>query len=91
MFKYAEGECVAVRENKPEYGLTSGATGKVWALYDTDPPAYEVTFSTEEGDEFDALMDEDELTYPIRRNSKRLRLEQTTWLHHSNCTPATIL
>lgn len=62
MFKFAEGAAVTIKNDNPTLGLTAGEAGKVWALYDTQPPAYEVTFCTEGGDEFDALMYEDELT-----------------------------
>jgi len=61
MFNFAEGAAVAIKNDTPALGLTAGEAGKVWALYDTQPPAYEVTFRTEGGDEFDALMYEDEL------------------------------
>lgn len=46
-------------------GLSAGDCGTIWALYDTQPPAYEVTFCTQEGEDFDALMYEDELTDPM--------------------------
>ena len=61
MFKFAEGACVAVKSDNNALGLTVGETGKVWALYETQPPSYEVTFRTRDGEEFDALMEEDEL------------------------------
>jgi hypothetical protein len=61
MFKFAEGECVAIRNDNPALGLTAGETGRIWALYDTQPPAYEVTFRAQGSDGFDALMYEEEL------------------------------
>ena len=64
MFKFSEGAQVAVKNDKPGLGLTVGDTGKVWAFYYSEPPAYEVTFRAQNGEEFDALMYEDELTEP---------------------------
>ena len=65
MFKFAEGACVAIKNDNLALGLAAGETGKIWALYDTQPPAYEVAFRTQDGAEFDALMHEDELTLPV--------------------------
>lgn len=64
MFRFHEGACVAVKSDNLELGLSAGETGIVWALYDTQPPAYEVTFSPQSGSAFDALMYEDELADP---------------------------
>ncbi len=64
MFKFAEGATVAVKSDNPQLGLVAGDMGVVWALYDITPPAYEVTFSPQNGEEFDALMYEQELTEP---------------------------
>jgi len=64
MFKFNEGAYVAIKSDNTELGLVAGETGTVWALYDTQPPAYEVTFCSREGDKFDALMYEDELAEP---------------------------
>ncbi len=64
MFKFQEGACVAIKSDNPRLGLVAGETGTVWALYETQPPAYEVTFSSQDGGEFDALMYEEELTEP---------------------------
>ncbi len=64
MFKFNEDACVAVKSDNPELGLTAGETGIVWARYDTQPPAYEVTFSPPTGGAFDALMYEEELADP---------------------------
>jgi hypothetical protein len=44
MFKFHEGQSVALREDRPSLGLKAGDTGVVWALYATEPPAYEVAF-----------------------------------------------
>ena len=55
MFKFAEGERIAIKNDNPTLDLTAGEAGKVWALYDTQPPAYEVTFRTEGGDDFNRL------------------------------------
>ena len=64
MFKFSEGACVALKNDNPQLGLVAGDTGVVWALYETQPPAYEVTFRTRDGEEFDALTYEEELTEP---------------------------
>jgi hypothetical protein len=64
MFKFTEGAIVAVKKDNPQLGLVAGDTGVVWAMYDIEPPAYEVTFSPQNGEEFDALMYEQELTEP---------------------------
>ena len=65
MFKFMEGACVALKSDNPTLGLTTGDKGVIWALYETDPPAYEVTFSPASGNEFDALMYEEELMEPV--------------------------
>lgn len=64
LFTFAEGATVAVKNDNPQLGLVAGDTGVLWALYDITPPAYEVTFSPQNGEEFDALMYEQELTEP---------------------------
>ncbi len=61
MFRFAEGEAVAATEEYPLIGLKPGDVGIIWALYTTTPPAYEVTFQTEDGRPFDITMSEDEL------------------------------
>ena len=58
---------VAVREDHPDLGLRAGDSGIVWALYDTNPPAYEVAFRDADGVEFDFLMEQDELTETPKR------------------------
>ncbi len=65
MFKFHEGECVALKNDNTSLGLAAGETGTVWAMYDSQPPAYEITFCGREGTEFDALMYEDELVEPL--------------------------
>lgn len=62
MFKFSEGAQVALKTDNPVLGLSAGDSGTLWALYDTQPPAYEVTFRPQNGEQFDALMYEDELT-----------------------------
>lgn len=64
MFKFNEGAPATLKNDNPVLGLVAGDIGTIWALYDTQPPAYEVTFRTQNGEEFDALMYEDELTDP---------------------------
>ncbi len=77
MFKFSEGAQVAVRIDKPALGLTAGDTGKVWAFYHSEPPAYEVTFRAQNGEEFDALMYEDELAEPAARGLSDVRSEHS--------------
>ncbi len=64
MFKFAEGDAVALVGDYPGLDLDAGATGVVWALYNTDPPSYEVTFTGKDGLKFDVTMSEDELMVP---------------------------
>ncbi len=65
MLKFSEGAQVAIKTDNSVLGLSAGDYGTIWALYDTQPPAYEVTFRTPDGEEFDALMYEEELTHPV--------------------------
>lgn len=65
MFKFREGAQVALKTDNLILRLSAGECGTVWALYDTQPPMYDVTFRTPDGEEFDALMYEEELTDPI--------------------------
>ena len=68
MFQFTEGQVVAVTEEYPIIGLYPGDTGVVRALYDTTPPAYEVTFTGKDGRPFDMTMSEDELVaVPVSR------------------------
>ncbi len=64
MFRYAEGDTVALKENYAKLGLCAGDTGVIWVLYDTVPPAYDVTFCDAEGRALDMVLDEDELKAP---------------------------
>ena len=64
MFKFPEGAQVAIKSDTLTLGLTAGDMGKMWALYHSEPPAYEVTFCAQSGEEFDALMYEEELMEP---------------------------
>lgn len=59
--RFDQGAEVALREDHPALGLKAGARGTVWARYDREPPAYEVTFRDGDGRAFDVLMDEDEV------------------------------
>ena len=61
MFQFAEGQVVAATEEYLIIGLYPGDTGVIWALYNTTPPAYEVTFTGKDGRPFDMTMSEDEL------------------------------
>ena len=61
MFKFHEGQSVTLREDRPYLGLKAGDTGVVWALYATEPPAYEVTFGRSDDVAFDMTVTEDEV------------------------------
>lgn len=61
VFKFAEGELVKHKEAIPSLKLTAGTVGKVWALYLTEPPGYEVEFPDEDGVNFSMVVFEPEL------------------------------
>ena len=61
MFKFHEGQSVALLEDKLHVGLKAGDTGVVWAAYATDPPAYEVTFCGVSKNAFDMSVLEEEI------------------------------
>ena len=61
MFRFSDGEVVAITEDYSDLGLSIGDTGVIWAFYNTTPPAYEVTFTGKDGEPFDMTMSEDEL------------------------------
>ena len=42
-------------------GLKRGTEGVVWTAYAVEPPAYEVTFRDEIGEEFDLTLSETEI------------------------------
>ncbi len=64
MPRFECGDTVVVRSDHPLIDLKAGDTGVVIAGYDMDPPAFEVTFRDSKGQEFDALMKEEELDFP---------------------------
>jgi hypothetical protein len=64
VFKFADGDTVVLKEDRPHLGLKAGAIGIVDALYATRPPAYEVTFRLPGGQEFGMVTFEDELDGP---------------------------
>lgn len=76
MFKYKENQTIAIRDDHPRLGLRSGDTGRIWALYSTEPPAYEVTFRGADGRDFDMMLYESELTLPRARSRTALSLTQ---------------
>ena len=61
MFRFSDGEVVAVTADYSDLELNVGDTGVIWAFYNTTPPAYEVTFTGKDGRPFDMTMSEDEL------------------------------
>lgn len=68
-FKYREGEAVRIKEDRPALGLRAGDIGVVWALYEMDSPAYEVSFRNAGGDDFDLTASEDELVSALAPSS----------------------
>ena len=61
MFKFQEGDVVAIREDIPSLNLKSGDYGVVWVMYDMDPSAYEATFWPVGRDGFDMTVYEEEV------------------------------
>lgn len=61
MFRFAEGAVVALKNDKPDLDMKAGDIGVVWALYEMQPPMYEVTFRDRSGQDFDMTMEEDEI------------------------------
>ena len=72
MFKFGEGACVALKSDNPKLGLLAGDTGVVWAMAETQPPTYEITFCAQDGEGFDALTYEEELTEPAPERISRI-------------------
>ncbi len=66
MFRFAEGDVVALTEDYPGLGLSAGDTGVIWVRYSTTPPAYDVTFCAGDGGKFDMVLDEGELMEPAQ-------------------------
>ena len=64
MFQFSEGDTVALTEAHPTLGLSAGDIGVIWVLYNTTPPAYDVTFCGADGKKFDMVLEEEELTVP---------------------------
>ena len=59
-FRFAEGEAVTLKEDRTDF-LPAGSQGIVFCQYTTLPPAYEVNFQDADGEEFGAVVSEDEL------------------------------
>ena len=66
VFKYREGQRVAVRDDWPRLGLSAGDTGVIWCMYNIDPPTYEVNFQDKSGKLFGMTLEEDEIGLPQR-------------------------
>src|SRR5207249_3259710 len=49
VFKYREGQRVALREDHPRLSLSAGDAGVIWCMYNIDPPTYEVNFRDKNG------------------------------------------
>ena len=61
MFLFAEGAIVALKNDKPGLDLKAGDQGVIWALYETQPPMYEITFHGCNGQDFDITLAENEI------------------------------
>ncbi len=61
MFQFNEDERVALTEDHPILELKAGDIGTIWTRYDTEPPAYDVTFRAPDGRDFDMVVNEDEI------------------------------
>ena len=61
MFRFQQGQIVALMEDRPRLLLHRGDVGTIWALYDTEPPQYEATFVTQDGHEIDLTIEESEI------------------------------
>ena len=60
-FAFWGGEIVAFLHDKPKDGIRVGDPGWVWGVYDLNPPVYEATFTTGDGDEIDVMFQADEV------------------------------
>lgn len=68
-FKFQEDDHVLLITNEyTKLGLKAGDKGIVWALYDTDPPAYEVIFCDLNGKNFSLPLEEEELAKEVKPN-----------------------
>ena len=72
MFRFHEGQKVSIKEDRPAGGIRAGDIGKIWALYDTNPVHYEVTFRASDGRDVDITLGENELdAVPPQARSRR--------------------
>jgi hypothetical protein len=51
-----KGDLVKILTDYPDLGLNAGDIGTVWYVYESEPPAYEVTFQGFKNKEFDFLV-----------------------------------
>ena len=61
MFRFHEKQPVILTQDYQEIGLPAGAEGTIWALYQTTPPSYEVTFRLPDGSDLDLTLGENEI------------------------------
>jgi hypothetical protein len=76
MFRFQEGQSVALRSSRPDLGLKAGAVGIVWAIYDIDSPEYEVTFRGLGGEAFDITLAEEDIVDPSPSESGQVPTDQ---------------
>lgn len=78
MFRFREGQNVQLARDYPALGLKSGDKGTIWALYDVQPPSYEVTFRGPNGEPLDMTVEEPELLAASGRKGLRSKAERQT-------------
>lgn len=84
MTKFKEGECVRLKVAIDDLGLDTTMNGFVWALYNTVPQSYEVTFTDGAGVNLDVMLSDDELVSAIQPPTSRAiprRLNQQSSAH----------
>ena len=60
--RFKENQTVIMMDEKPEGAIKKGFTGNIFCLYNTAPPAYEVTFrDPDTGKNYSAVMYEEQL------------------------------
>lgn len=64
--QFRKGAVVTLRSDCSDLGLNLGSQGIIWCLYQSEPPAYEVTFQDKEGHAFDLTLCEEEISAPLR-------------------------
>lgn len=61
-FRFKERERVALLKDRPELEILAGDPGVIEGYYEIEPPAYEVSFQSRDGQRFGMICFEQELT-----------------------------